>query len=600
MPDPLSPTDVQGLVASRKHSKVLWMAESSGQGSRLVAISLDNERLGTSELGETARAVVSLSIGPGPEPSLDYIYAMVGRNLEATRNTVQILRIPEPDPANLGTIDATVLELLYPDKFSGARANFVDPVTGDAFVVAADRGQSYLYRANAPLTSDEPSMLELVASFSGGIGLAIAGADISATGDAIVVGTDRGVAFWERPQGMSVPEAIAQPSCVGFGRFESIAFQTDGSGLLTFSRDAQPILYAHELPEHPDMSLDDSNRAGNLPPTVAITQPASNFQWSVGDEIVLEAEIQDDRALDEARLEWNVTILKCNNQAECVPFSRQTLKGTSVLTLDDMPALPAILRIEAAYTDQGSLSGRDAVDLLPLASTINVLSTPPGLEVRANGVAQPTPFSFEAAFGDVLELDSELQLRNGRLYAFAGWLETDHTGQGLEVLENTMTLTAQFELQVPAVEVHFSNSQIAPVATSERNQDKDSIFSIEDDGRTLRIIGNGWKQISLPYVVTKRTVLIFDFSSSSEGDIHGIKFAQPDDDASAQGVLNVYGTQGVRIGGNYSGSGIQTFIIPVGDFYTGDMVRIQFVNDHDIDDPTAESVFSDVRIYELP
>ena len=38
--------------------------------------------------------------------------------------------------------------------------------------------------------------------------------------------------------------------------------------------------------------------------------------------------------------------------------------------------------------------------------------------------------------------------------------------------------------------------------------------------------------------------------------------------------------------------------IPVGQHYTGDMQNLFFVNDHDISNPTAQSVFSNIRIYE--
>ncbi len=604
MADPPAPTEIQGLVASRNHPNVLWVAESSDQGSRLVAISLDNERLGTWELGEAARTLVGLSVGPGAESGHDYLYAMIQRSAEPTRGSVQILQIPEPDPANLDSLETPVLEFVFPAEFSSARAraSFVDPATGDLFifVTRVTTSRSFLYRASTPITSDEPSNLELVASFSSGR-RAITGAGISATGDGIVVRTDIGVSFWERPQGTSVPEAIVQPACNGLlrsqDRSESIAFRSDGSGLFTFSRDAPPILYSHELPEQLDTSQDGSTRIGNLSPIVAIAGPASDLQWRIGDELVLEAEVQDDGAVDKALLKWTATFFECDDPTECVSRARRTLRGESVLALNNVPALSALLRIEVTYTDEGGLSARDFVDLLPLASTINVLSTPPGLEVRANGVAQPTPFSFKAIIGDVLDLDAELQSLNGRLYTLASWLEKRAGTQDLEVLADTMTLTAQFEPLAPAVELDFSNVQIAPVAS----QDSDSVFSIEDGGRSLRITGNGWKQISLRYLITEQTILTFDFFSSSEGDIHGIKFAQSDDEPNSDRVLRVYGTQRTRrTGGEYSGSGIQTFIIPIGKFYTGEVVSIQFVNDHDIADPTAESVFSDVRIYELP
>ena len=55
-----------------------------------------------------------------------------------------------------------------------------------------------------------------------------------------------------------------------------------------------------------------------------------------------------------------------------------------------------------------------------------------------------------------------------------------------------------------------------------------SVVSVEDGGATLRIVGNGWKKVAFPYVVTADTVLEFDFSSSVEGEIQGIGFDTDD------------------------------------------------------------------------
>ena len=40
------------------------------------------------------------------------------------------------------------------------------------------------------------------------------------------------------------------------------------------------------------------------------------------------------------------------------------------------------------------------------------------------------------------------------------------------------------------------------------------------------------------------------------------------------------------------------YVIPVGQFYTGSMANLFFVNDHDVANPSAESVFSNIQVYE--
>ena len=63
----------------------------------------------------------------------------------------------------------------------------------------------------------------------------------------------------------------------------------------------------------------------------------------------------------------------------------------------------------------------------------------------------------------------------------------------------------------------------------------------------------------------------------------------------------LYGTQtwGLQAFRSYSGGGIvQHFVIPVGQFYTGAMQSLFFGTDHDILNPTGESRFSNVQVYE--
>ena len=56
------------------------------------------------------------------------------------------------------------------------------------------------------------------------------------------------------------------------------------------------------------------------------------------------------------------------------------------------------------------------------------------------------------------------------------------------------------------------------------NQDNDVTVTLEDNGDTLKLEGNGWRKIALPYTITADTVLEFDFKSTEEGEIHAIGF----------------------------------------------------------------------------
>ena len=87
------------------------------------------------------------------------------------------------------------------------------------------------------------------------------------------------------------------------------------------------------------------------------------------------------------------------------------------------------------------------------------------------------------------------------------------------------------------------------------------------------------------------------FSSTSQGEIHGIGF-EDDNSLTSARYFKVYGTQnyGITNFDNYSG-GTVTYTIPVGDSYTGTMDRLVFINDNDAGSGN-NSTFSNVKIYE--
>ena len=137
------------------------------------------------------------------------------------------------------------------------------------------------------------------------------------------------------------------------------------------------------------------------------------------------------------------------------------------------------------------------------------------------------------------------------------------------------------------------------------DQDVSATTSIEDNGNSLHISGNGWKKIAMPYQVTADTILEFDFFSSRQGEIQGIGFDEDDNLYNASRSFQLYGSQSnwtetYQNFKNYQDSAGQWkhYRIEVGQFFTGDMSFLTFFNDHDVSNPTAESIFSNVRVYE--
>jgi len=132
-----------------------------------------------------------------------------------------------------------------------------------------------------------------------------------------------------------------------------------------------------------------------------------------------------------------------------------------------------------------------------------------------------------------------------------------------------------------------------------RAQDRAARVTIEDQGRTIHIQGNGWKALRAPYIVTRNTVLSFEFRSDWPGEIHAIGL---DDNLvpTRSRIFQLCGTDRYArpIGPPYQAGRWQAYEIPVGQFLSGRVRYLALINDHDVRYPTAESRFRNIRLYE--
>lgn len=132
------------------------------------------------------------------------------------------------------------------------------------------------------------------------------------------------------------------------------------------------------------------------------------------------------------------------------------------------------------------------------------------------------------------------------------------------------------------------------------SQDQKLSFSTLSNGNTLQLSGNGWKKISLPYQITGNTILEFDFKSNIQGEIHSIGF-DSDNVLSSNQSFQLYGSQswGISQFNQYQAIGNwHAYRVPVGEFFTGKVANLTFGNDQDIPQPSANSFFRNVRIFE--
>jgi hypothetical protein len=238
--------EVSGLAASRTQPPLLWVHDDSGGAPEVYAVRPDGALVGTYTV---ERAVATdwedIAVGPGPERGTSYLYVGdIGDN-RGQRDHVTVYRVPEPAAqiAPTGTLTGTaVIELRYPDHPVDAESLFVDPRTGDLFVIdkRLTAGIARVFRAPARMLVDGPTVeLREVTSFTLGLLTIVTGADISPDGSTVLVRTyDRVVAF-SRPKHGTIAAAFRRPPCdapqIDEPQGEALGFAANGASYFTIS-----------------------------------------------------------------------------------------------------------------------------------------------------------------------------------------------------------------------------------------------------------------------------------------------------------------------------------------------------------------------------
>ncbi len=127
--------------------------------------------------------------------------------------------------------------------------------------------------------------------------------------------------------------------------------------------------------------------------------------------------------------------------------------------------------------------------------------------------------------------------------------------------------------------------------------------TIQDNQTTIFLDGNAWKALPFNYNITANTVIQFDFKSSVEGELHTIGLTNDIVNINTNHIFKLYGTQGSNNGitdfNNYNGSGnYQSYSIPIGQYYTGQMDYLTFSMDNDANPNVGNSYFSNICVFE--
>lgn len=240
--------EISGLAASRANAGVFWVHNDSGDQARLYAVNASGRLLGTFTLaGVTAVDCEDMAIGPAPGGG-SYLYlADIGDN-EARRASIRVYRVREPRvgatqaPASVILDRVTTFEFVYEDGPRDAEGFFVDPLSGNFYVVTKREPQNRLYRAVAPRAGARNKL-----THAGTFPFTLStGAAISADGMQVLIrrysltpeDAAQAATYWRRRNAsVSLEQLLSQPGEIvplaQEPQGEAIAFAADGRGFYT-------------------------------------------------------------------------------------------------------------------------------------------------------------------------------------------------------------------------------------------------------------------------------------------------------------------------------------------------------------------------------
>jgi hypothetical protein len=253
---------------------VLWVHNDSGAPNVIWALDPTGEVLARDTVTDAAAVDwedIAWSVDRGSKRAALYLAdigdnaftPVVGRKLEprTTTDPPTIYRIREPDATSgdVATEPAAAFAIAYGDGARDAEAMFVDPITGDGFVISKqwNGAAAGLYRIPASVLDaahapDGITTMARVADVGRSRRALVTGADISADGTLVALRTYGDVRLWDRDPQESIADTLTtSPTCsrtVEEHQGEAVAVVDEGHALVTVSEGADATLDWLRLP----------------------------------------------------------------------------------------------------------------------------------------------------------------------------------------------------------------------------------------------------------------------------------------------------------------------------------------------------------------
>jgi hypothetical protein len=179
-------------------------------------------------------------------------------------------------------------------------------------------------------------------------------------------------------------------------------------------------------------------------PTATIATPTANGRWAAGQSIPVagSALAADGRRLPRSSLRWTLSIASCPG---CSPRRLADLTGSHGTFRAPDRSEPGQLVVTLTATDfEGSIANA-SVRLEPQTSTLELLTSPPGLKVSLDDDTETAPLRRTLVVGSQVTIDApEPQTLFGYDYAFGAWSEPFDKRATIAVPDTDTSYTAGF------------------------------------------------------------------------------------------------------------------------------------------------------------
>jgi len=293
-----------------------------------------------------------------------------------------------------------------------------------------------------------------------------------------------------------------------------------------------------------------------------------------------------------------------------------------VVVVDPVPTPEPEMDLARDSSPMSSGSSLIDISLVDTKTDSTVISLQDGMKLSSSDInGQKLTISAEAIDANTADIGSMKlvmggysRIENVEPYALFGDNGKGNFFGGKELSEGTHTatltaysgkqgkgsileeITIQFEVgDYDSVIIDGTSSVVSSYSKSQDT----GTAKVANDNSSITLEASSWKSLTHFKEITEMTVMEIDYSSPVEGEIQGIGLSNGKGQLGST-FFQLGGTQelGIQDFNDYeAGSGTNTYVIPIGEFFTGEFDELVLINDDDAG-LGSSSTFDNISFYE--